>query len=125
MKQLHWLLTAKQLNRCSIGNRDRSWINKVDLNRYFVSVDTLLEISDGKHVLTLRHYPLLIWKHAQKSYMIHGHIHANTTANFFPLLCQRPNVLNAGVDINGFVPVAFDELVENTDNFKSKYLQGQ
>ena len=111
--------------RLIVGNHDSSWINKVDLNRYFISVDNLLEISDGKHALTLCHYPLLTWKHARKSFMIHGHIHADMTADYFPLLCSRPNVLNAGVDVNGFAPVAVDELVENNDNFKSKYLQGQ
>ena len=119
------LKRLKGKKRLVIGNHDSSWINKVDLKRYFVSVDNLLEISDGKHALTICHYPLLTWKHAQKSYMIHGNIHADTSADFFPLLCNRPNVLNAGVDINGFMPVTFDELVENNDKFKTEYLKGQ
>lgn len=34
------------------------------------------------------------------------------------MLAARENVLNAGVDINGFIPVTFDELVENNQNFK-------
>ena len=109
--------------RLIVGNHDGSWISKVDLNKYFISVDNLLEISDGKHALTVCHYPLLTWKHAKKSYMIHGHIHADTTADYFPLLCVRDNVLNAGVDINGFMPVTFDELIENNKRFKSEYLQ--
>ncbi len=50
--------------------------------------------------------------------MIHGHIHANTDADFWPLLHVRDNVLNAGVDINGYQPVTFDELVENNRRFK-------
>ena len=33
--------------------------------------------------------------------MIHGHIHADTSADYFPLICNSLNVLNAGVDING------------------------
>lgn len=110
--------------RLIVGNHDSSWINKVDLNRYFISVDNLLEISDGKHALTLCHYPLLTWKHAQKSFMIHGHIHADTTSDYFPLICSRANVLNAGVDVNGFAPVTFDELVANNVCFKTKYLRG-
>ena len=32
---------------------------------------------------------------------------------------KRNNVLNAGVDVNGFRPVTFDELVENTRKFKA------
>ena len=117
------LRRLKGKKRLIVGNHDSSWMNKVDLNRYFVSVDRLLEISDGKHALTLCHYPLLTWNHAKKSYMIHGHIHADTSADYFPLICNRSNVLNAGVDINGFMPVSFDELFQNNEQFKDKYLQ--
>lgn len=117
------LRRLKGKKRLIIGNHDGSWMDSVELGRYFVSVDHFLEISDGKRGLTLCHYPLLTWKHEKKSYMIHGHIHADTTDDFFPLLCKRPNVLNAGVDINGFMPVTFDELVENNDKIKSAYLR--
>lgn len=119
------LRRLKGKKRLIVGNHDSSWMNKVDLNRYFVSVDRLLEISDGKHALTLCHYPLLTWNHAKKSYMIHGHIHADTSADYFPLICNRSNVLNAGVDINRFMPVSFDELFQNNEHFKDQYLQGQ
>ena len=34
------------------------------------------------HALTRCHYPMLTWKHARRSYMIHGHIHADTNADF-------------------------------------------
>lgn len=95
-------------------------MTKVDVSRYFASVDLMLELSDGRHALTLCHYPLLTWKHANKSYMIHGHIHNDTGADFWPLLVARDNVLNAGVDINGYQPVTFDELLENNRIFKSE-----
>ena len=39
------LKRLKGKKRLVIGNHDSSWINKVDLKRYFVSVDNLLEIS--------------------------------------------------------------------------------
>ena len=72
-----------------VGNHDGSWMGKVDLNRYFLSADHYLEISDGAHALTLCHYPMLTWKHAKRSYMIHGHIHADTRADFWPLIRCR------------------------------------
>ena len=96
-------------------------MEKMDLGRYFISVDHLLEISDGVRALTLCNYPLLTWKHAKKSYMIHGHIHANTDADFWPLIRCRENVLNAGVDMNGYQPVTFDELLENNRKFKAEH----
>ncbi len=107
--------------RIIVGNHDGSWLEKVDLSRYFLSVDNLLEISDGVHGLTLCHYPMLTWKHAKRSYMIHGHIHADTSADFWPLIQCRDHVLNAGVDLNGYRPVTFYELVENNRQFKSAH----
>ncbi len=104
-----------------IGNHDSSWMNKVDVNKYFKSVDLMAIISDGAHAMTLCHYPLLSWKHAKTSYMIHGHIHANTDMDFWPLLLARENVLNAGVDLNGFQPVPFNELLENNRSFKEEH----
>ena len=41
------------------------------------------------------------------------------TADFWPLIAVRDNVLNAGVDINGYQPVTFDELLENNRKFKT------
>lgn len=47
--------------------------------------------------------------------------HANIGADFWPLLRFRDNVLNAGVDINGYMPVTFDELLENNRSFKETH----
>ena len=104
-----------------VGNHDRSWLGKVDTQKYFRSVDLMAIISDGAHAITLCHYPLLSWEHAKKSFMIHGHIHANTDMDFWPLLLARDNVLNAGVDLNGFQPVSFDELLANNKRFKEEH----
>lgn len=107
-----------------VGNHDKYWMKKVNLSDYFESVDRLLETSDGQHGLTLCHYPLLSWNHQERTYMVHGHIHADTTMDFWPLIAKRDRVLNAGVDVNNFMPVTFDELVENNKNFKVGSLVG-
>ena len=119
------LKRLKGKKRLIVGNHDSSWMGNVNLNRYFLSVDSFLEVSDGKHALTLCHYPLFTWKHEMRSYMVHGHIHANTSSDYFPLLCARERVLNAGVDINGFMPVTLDELKENNQRFKAEYKKEQ
>lgn len=103
-----------------IGNHD-GWLKKIDVGKYFKSVSHMLETSDGAHALTLCHYPLLSWNHQKRSYMIYGHLHANTDIDYMPQILARPNLLNAGIDINGFKPVTFDELLENNQNFKKKY----
>ena len=86
------LKRLKGKKRLIVGNHDGSWMGKVDLSRYFLSVDNFLEISDGAHGLTLCHYPMLTWKHAKRTYMIHGHIHADTSADFWPLIQCRDHV---------------------------------
>ena len=113
------LKRLKGKKRLIVGNHDGTWMSKVDMSRYFLSVDNFLEASDGAHALTLCHYPMVTWKHTTRSYMIHGHIHADTKSDFWPLLRCRENVLNAGVDVNGYSPITFDELVENNRKFKA------
>lgn len=104
-----------------LGNHDGSWMTKGDFSHYFASINNYLEVSDGTRGMTLCHYPLLSWKHAKTTYMIHGHIHANTDMDFWPLLKARDHVLNAGVDVNGYQPVTFDELLENNIAFKTNH----
>ena len=104
-----------------IGNHDKGWMKKTDMSEHFVSVERFAEISDGQHKMTLCHYPLMSWNHIAKgSYMIHGHIHNSRDAMYFPLMRQMPNLLNAGVEINGYHPVKLDELIRNNEVFKSE-----
>ena len=107
-----------------LGNHDRSWMDQVDLEDYFVGVDRILDLSDGERGYTLCHYPMLQWPHQKRTYMIHGHIHNDVTLDFWPLLRVRERVLNAGVDVNGYAPVAFDELVANNTAFKAAHEGG-
>jgi calcineurin-like phosphoesterase family protein len=104
-----------------LGNHDKEWVKKADIPKYFASVERFAEISDGQHKITLCHYPLMSWNRMEKgSYMIHGHIHNNRDAMYFPLITEMPNLLNAGVEINEYRPVRFDELVKNNEAFKSR-----
>lgn len=112
------LKRLKGKKRLIIGNHDESWMKQKDFSKYFESIDKYLEINDGHRALTLCHYPMLSYKHEKKAYMIHGHIHKDTSADFWSLIAVRENVLNAGADINGFMPVSFDEMLENNRRFK-------
>ncbi len=51
--------------------------------------------------------------------MIHGHIHNDTTMDYWPMLVARDRVLNAGADVNNFEPVTFEELLINNQQFKA------
>ncbi len=111
--------SAEEMDEAMIQN----WNERVTGNdTVYILGDKFLETSDGKRSLTLCHYPMLSWKHAKRSYMIHGHIHNDTRADFWPLIAARENVLNARVDTNSFKPVTFDELLENNRRFKENSL---
>ena len=102
-----------------LGNHDRSWLGKVDLSRHFESVGCYAQINDSGRFYMLCHYPLLSYEHDRTSYMIHGHIHNNVTADFWPLIVKRERVLNASVEVNDYSPVSFDELLRNNKSFKA------
>jgi len=117
--------TAEYLQRLNgkkyllIGNHDKDWMKKTDIPRYFESVGRMMEISDGAHKITLCHYPMMTWNGiARSAYMIHGHIHNNTDVDYFSLIRNMSNLLNAGVEVNGYRPVSFNELVKNNIKFK-------
>ena len=109
-----------------VGNHDK-WVRKAEAAAFFEEIVPYAEVSFDNHPITLCHYPMLEWKNSRKEgssrlgYLIHGHIH-NTVKPLYRVLFEMPNALNAGVDINGFSPVSFDELVKNNDAFKVKAL---
>lgn len=100
-----------------LGNHDGSWTKRVDLAQYFESVQTLKEVNADGRLLTLCHYPMLSYPEARRGFMIYGHVHNNVGDDYWPLIQRRPRMLNAGVDVNGFAPVTFDELVANNRRF--------
>ena len=104
-----------------LGNHDHTWTTKVRLADYFQSVQTICEIDIGGKPATLCHYPMLSYPQARCGYMIYGHIHNNTGDDYWPLIMRRGRLLNAGVDVNDFAPVTFDELLANNASFRRQH----
>lgn len=109
-----------------VGNHDLTWKDKVDLGKYFVSVDNLaFTVVDGKEIV-MCHYPLMDWPKAMRgAYMVYGHIHNNTHQDFFPLIVRNHHMLNADMDVCGFVPVTFAEMIRKNEEFNKWYLEGE
>lgn len=108
------------------GNHDYNWEkNIVDLTEFFVSVSKLEVIKIDNKMITLCHYPLLEWNGSRRaknqdtsiSWLIHGHIHNSRDGVFEYIKENLPCALNAGVDINGFEPVTFEELLRNNNRW--------
>ena len=53
-----------------------------------------------------------------RCYMVFGHIHGNTDADYWPLIQANERMLNAGVDVNHFEPVTFEEMEANNLLYK-------
>ena len=105
-----------------VGNHDESWMKKMDktaMEKYFKEVSRMTFVNTGKGKATLCHFPMLDF---EGRYLIHGHIHNKACKlEYWDFLKNADNVFNAGVDINGFKPVEFDELVENNIRFKLEH----
>ena len=90
----------------------------LDKDLYFEEVTELLTIDDGERMITLCHYPMVSF---EGRFHIHGHIHGNTNDVFWNTLKSMDKVLNAGVEVNGFRPVTFNELLINNRKFKEEH----
>ena len=113
-----YLRQLKGKKHLIVGNHDRSWYSKCQLDSSFLSVNNLLYMTDGKRQYTLCHDPMMSWPHMARCYMVFGHIHGNTDAEYWPLIQRSDLMLNGGVDVNGFEPVTFDEMLNNNTRFK-------
>lgn len=74
------------------------------------SVSHLAEVRDGPHnqAHTLCHYPMITWNHARRQALhLFGHVHKNWLGS--------RNSINVGVDVWGFMPVQFAELIARAE----------
>lgn len=101
------------------GNHDRSWMKKVDTEKYFERIELMAEIKDNGRRVVICHYPMMTWfEFGKGTYHIYGHIHDNRNVPYWPLLMEMEDAFNAGVEINNFCPVTLEELMENNRIFK-------
>lgn len=119
-----YLEELKGYKHLIIGNHDKKWMKTVCATDYFESVDMLLEHNDGNRTLFMCHYPLMTWP-GKNSFLIYGHIHSNTHMNYWPLLQTYDRALNASVEVNGYQPVTFEELVMNNNRWRNSELKGK
>ena len=115
----HYLERLRGEKHLIIGNHDKSWMGKVDLSKYFKSVQWMTVVNTGKGKAMLCHFPLMDF---EGRYMIHGHIHGKAeTLPYWNFVKNSETMLNAGVDINGYRPVSIEELIENNERFKAQH----
>lgn len=118
----YYLSRMKGKKHLIVGNHDSYWMKHVDeMSAFFDTVEYLKTIKFDKKLITLCHYPLLEfpgsrYMEQKSSYLIHGHIHDTKDMEVYGHIKKyQLHALNAGVDINGFEPVTFEELKENNN----------
>lgn len=116
----YYLERLKGRKHLMVGNHDRIWMKDFDAAKYFESIDNLLYIVDEGRQVVMCHYPMMTWPHAKRSFMVFGHIHNNFDADYWPFIERSELMLNAGVEVNGYMPVTLDEMKERNAGFKEK-----
>lgn len=121
-----YLKQLKGRKHLIVGNHDFKWLKNVsNVYEYFATVSNLEILKLDNKLITLCHYPLLEWNGSRRatdqesslSWLIHGHIHNNRDHVFEYIRENLPCALNCGVDINGFEPVTFEELLLNNNRW--------
>ncbi|ACV23056.1 Predicted phosphoesterase or phosphohydrolase [Slackia heliotrinireducens] len=101
-----------------VGNHDfKGLLRLPDLSDYVDSVEHATSRDDGHgHRMFMCHYPLAypprhIW-------CLYGHIHDNVVWPGFDVVMSQERSLNCCVEVNGYMPVTFDELVRNNARWR-------
>jgi len=103
------------------GNHDFPYLKNMEYHYLFADVDQIRYLKhEGKHIY-LCHYPMAEWSgYFRGSWHIYGHIHNDKKGPAYGYLASQERALNAGVDICGFMPVTFEELVACNEGFKAE-----
>lgn len=71
-------------------------------------LDQICQITLDEHKAVLCHYPLFSWNGKNHGYLhLYGHVHNNEEQ-----FCPFNNSVNVGVDVHGFCPENFDDILE-------------
>ena len=102
-----------------VGNHDKNWLKFAEYRIRFHSIKDVQTVKDDGRSVALCHYPMYAFEGSTKGgYHVYGHVHNNYGEPMYDILNSLPNYFNAGVDVNGFVPVTLDELIERKRKIK-------
>ena len=121
-KSPEWYLKQlKGRKHLIIGNHDKAILNSPEAIRYFESIEKMMHVTDKGRQIHICHFPIIEWNGMFRgSYHIFAHIHNNTNDTYY-FMKNREKALNAGCMINNYMPVTFDELIENNKRFREEH----
>lgn len=114
-----WYLSQLRGHKILIlGNHDSHIPDDQKAMQHLEGVHKMLTIKDGENSICLCHYPLADWDGAYHgTWHIYGHIH-NRINDISEFMMAGGQALNAGCMINNYIPVSFNELVRNNEEFR-------
>lgn len=100
-----------------IGNHDAKMLKDQEAMKYFEDARPMMHVTDGNKQICLCHFPVAEWNgYYHGTWHIYGHIH-NRKNEVYDFMRTREHALNAGCMINNYMPVPFNELLENNKKF--------
>ena len=100
------------------GNHDGELCGDPEAAGLFEEIAVMLQREVDGRRLCLCHYPMLEWPgDREDGWLVFGHVHNRQYGKTYDALMTMPRALNAGVDINQFMPVTFEELWKNNERF--------
>lgn len=91
-----------------VGNHDRKLIKDKEFIKCFENIQVYLEVNDNRRKVVLFHYPIEEWNGFYRDAIhLYGHVHNNKVG-----LRTIKNRYNVGVDVNDYMPVTLDEILE-------------
>lgn len=120
----------KGIKHLILGNHDRSWLkNYPEMEKYFEEItpykmlhytERVGENTENRRIV-LCHFPILEWDgYYGGTYHIFVHIHNKLDDPQERYLRLQNRMFNAAVEINGYMPVTFSELVQNNKVFYNR-----
>lgn len=94
------------------GNHDDRSVKMLEFSRQWESIHDYLELSVGKQLIVMSHYPLASWHKANRgSYMLHGHCHHSYKPGL-PTTTDQGKVLDVGLDGQGYnyAPISLNKV---------------
>ena len=109
----YYLDKLKGKKHLIVGNHDGRILKDPIVRKYFVEINELQTIWDGKQMIVLCHYPLVEWNgFFRNSILLYGHIHNNVGNDTYKIMKKIPNSYNVGVDIIGFSPQRLENVMQ-------------
>lgn len=103
-----------------VGNHDSQILADEESMECFDEIADILQIKDGDRKICLCHYPLASWNgDAYGSWHVYAHIHLQKN-DAYEFMKTKEKALNAGCMINNYMPVTFEEMIENNRKFQKE-----